>query len=299
MKTMKTETLREKVTQQVIDLMETHGTSWAKPWTGGAAGAPTNLVSKNPYHGINTFLLMAEERCSPVWATYKQWEGKGHQVMKGEKSTHIIFYKILERERQNNGGETVKDRIPLMRSYSVFNAEQVEGGEEYTLAPVEGAGEIFQRNNLDAFVSATAADIRHGGARAFFSPSTDHIQLPPMEAFTGTETSSPEESYYSALSHELIHWSGHAPRLDRLKATRFGSKDYAYEELIAELGAAFLSVEFGLSAEPRPDHAKYLNSWMESLKNNNRLIFKAAAAASRAIDHLHGYSTSAATTKAA
>lgn len=284
---MKTDALREQITNQVVNLMKEHGSDWVKPWATTGAGSPTNLASKKHYHGINTLILMAEGRTSPAWGTYKQWKAKDCQVHKGEHGTHIIFWKILEKPDRNNPEK--KAKIPLMRNYTVFNAEQVDGGEEYIPTPEDGAGQHFQQYALDQMIEATGAHIQHGGDRAFFSPSHDIVQMPLMESFKGTDTSTAEETYYSTLCHELTHWSGHTPRLDRLKSTRFGSKDYAYEELIAELGAAFLGVEYGFSPEPRPDHAKYLNSWIEKLGQDHSFIIKAAQAASKAVDHVTGY----------
>lgn len=285
---MKTDDFRKKITDQVIDLMEEHEADWVKPWATTSAGVPTNLISKKHYRGINNIILMMEGRASPVWATYKQWQEKGCQVKKGEKGTHIIFWKIFKKEKTNSSGEKVTDKIPMMRNYTVFNADQVEGGEQYIPTPAEG-GHQFRRVALDALIKATGATINHGGNRAFFASSRDMIQLPLMTSFEGTDTSSAEECYYSTLCHELTHWTGHAHRLNRLKNTRFGSTDYAYEELIAELGAAFLGVEYGLSPEPRADHAKYLNHWIEKLQGDHSFIFKAAQAAGKAADHIAGY----------
>jgi antirestriction protein ArdC len=281
---MKTEELRDKITTSVIKLMEENGADWVTPWAGAATGLPHNISSKNHYNGINVLLLLAAERTTGDWGTYKQWQEKGGQVRKGESGTHIVFYKSLKVKDKETQEEK---KIPMMRNFTVFNADQVDGIEIDT--PTEGAGETFHQGALDAMIEDTSAIIRHGGAKAYFAPSDDSIQMPLMEAFTGTDTSTPEEAYYSTLCHEMVHWTGHSSRLDRLKNGKHGGRDYAYEELIAELGAAFLGVEYGISSGPRADHAKYLNSWLKALKNDNRLIFKAAAAASRAVDHMRGY----------
>jgi antirestriction protein ArdC len=139
----------------------------------------------------------------------------------------------------------------------------------------------------DAFVAATGATIAHGGSRAYYRPSTDSIQLPPRDAFIGTRTSNPAESYYSTVLHELTHWTSHAQRCDRQLGKRFGDDAYAMEELVAELGAAFLCARIGITAEPRIDHAQYLASWLSVLKADKRAIFTAASKASESTDWLH------------
>jgi antirestriction protein ArdC len=254
--------------------MEEHGTDWVKPWANASGGLPINLVSKNAYQGINTLVLAMQMRQSQTWATYKQWMEKGHQVNRGEKGTHVIFYKALKR-KDTQGDEFF---IPMLKNYTVFNSAQVEGWEEpekIVLPPVE-------RNELvDKYIETTGAVIKYDGAEAFYSPMEDYISMPDRNTWIGTATSTPEECYYSTALHELTHWTGHKTRLNRY--TRRNQTEYAKEELIAELGSAFQCMTLGISATPRPDHAKYLNSWLSALKNDKDLIFKAAAAASKAV----------------
>ncbi len=151
---------------------------------------------------------------------------------------------------------------------------------------------VFQRNErAERFMTSTDAMIRHGGDRAFYSPAGDHIQLPDRERFTGTDTSTAEEAYYATGLHELTHWSGAPVRLDRDKAKRFGDGAYAFEELVAELGAAFLSADLEVSNEPRADHAQYLAHWLDILKGDKRAIFTAASLAQKAATYLHELTT--------
>jgi antirestriction protein ArdC len=272
---MKNEDLKTEVTNKLIELMEEHGTDWVKPWANASGGLPINLVSKNAYQGINTLVLAMQMRQSQTWATYKQWMEKGHQVNRGEKGTHVIFYKALKR-KDTQGDEFF---IPMLKNYTVFNSAQVEGWEEpekIVLPPVE-------RNELvDKYIETTGAVIKYDGAEAFYSPMEDYISMPDRNTWIGTDTSTPEECYYSTALHELTHWTGHKTRLDRHTKGK-SQTEYAKEELIAELGSAFQCMTLGISATPRPDHAKYLNSWLSALKNDKDLIFKAAAAASKAV----------------
>lgn len=170
-----------------------------------------------------------------------------------------------------------------MKAYTVFNVEQIDGlPESYlpTALPVAPLPEPIEA--ADAFFAATRATFRHGGHRAFYAPGPDHIQLPHLADFRDAE------SYAATKAHELIHWSGAKHRLDRTFGERFGDSAYAREELVAELGAAFLCADLGVSPEPREDHAAYLGSWLKVLKEDARAIFSAAAQAQRASDFLHG-----------
>ncbi len=174
--------------------------------------------------------------------------------------------------------------IPFLKSYVVFNAEQIEGlPARYlgTVAPMVSALERIA--HAEAFFAATGSDVRHGGGQAYYGSAVDYVQMPPFEAFRDAE------SYYATLAHEHIHWTRHPSRLDRdFGRTRFGDEGYAREELVAELGSAFLCADLALAAEPRPDHAAYIASWLKVLKDDKRFIVSAAAHAQRAADFLHG-----------
>jgi len=169
-----------------------------------------------------------------------------------------------------------------MKGYTVFNVEQIDGLPSRYTVPAESAREPLKLiEEAETFFAQTGAVFRHGGSRAFYATSQDVIQLPPAEAFRDAE------SYAAIKAHELVHWTGHASRMEREFGKRFGDKAYAFEELVAELGAAFLCADLGVTLEPREDHAAYLASWLEVLKEDRRAIFSAAAHAQRAADFLH------------
>ena len=275
----------QTVTNAIINAIEQGAGAWKMPWhtSGRFAFSPINVTSKKPYRGINTVCLWAAAQVkgyeSGHWGTYQQWQERKAQVRKGEKSTTVVFWKF-----QNNASESQDDssdtpatgsRLLFTRGYSVFNAAQVDGynppadPEQPLLERIAHAEEFFQR---------IGAEVRHGGSQAFYSPSTDHIQLPPFAAFRESI------GYYSVLAHEHTHWTASAARCDRQLGKRFGDSAYAAEELIAELGAAFTCAHLGLSTEPREDHAKYLASWLKVLKADSRAIFTAASKAQQATD---------------
>ena len=289
---MATEAKRDiysEVTDRIIQAIEAGVPPWKRPWGGASDDGrpdwwPRNAVTGRPYNGINVWLLSMVGG-DPRFVTYNQAQKAGGQVRKGEKGTQIVFFKPLEISREQDG-ETVKDTIPLIRLSTVFNAEQVDGYEEQT-TPVE---DLTQRlSAADAFVQATGADIRHGGGQAFYQPGGDYIAMPKREAFIGTDTSSATEAYYSTLLHELTHWTGHKSRLARLELkNRYGSEGYAFEELVAELGAAFACQSLGITTIPREDHAAYIQSWLKVLQGDNKAVFRAAAEAQKALDFLQG-----------
>jgi antirestriction protein ArdC len=174
----------------------------------------------------------------------------------------------------------------MARASYVFNADQVDGFEAPPLPEPKDPAQILDR--AEAFIAATGADIRHGGNRAFYRFPDDFIQMPERERFMGTETSTATESYYSTLLHELTHWTGSAKRCDRAFGKRFGDEAYAVEELVAELGAAFLCADLGITLEPRADHAAYIDNWLKVLKADKKAIFTAASQAAKATDYLAG-----------
>lgn len=253
------------------------------PWhtSGRFAFSPINVTSKKPYRGINTVCLWAAAQAkgyeSGEWATYQQWQDRGAQVRKGEKATLVVFWKFANDSKESQDAESSASgsRLLFTRGYSVFNASQVDG---YT-PKVDAETPMPERiAHAEAFFKAVGADLRHGGNQAFYSPATDHVQMPPFAAFRDSI------AYYSVLAHEHAHWTASASRCNRELGKRFGDSAYAAEELIAELGAAFSCAHLGLSTEPRADHAQYLASWLKVLKADKRAIFTAASKAQQATD---------------
>jgi len=255
------------------------------PWhtSGKFAFSPINITSGKPYRGINTVCLWAAAQAKGYdrgeWATYQQWQEHGAQVRKGERSTTVVFWKFANNAADTDGDESPNSgsRLLFTRGYSVFNAAQVDG---YTPTPDADMPMPERIAHAEAFFQAIRADLRHGGNQAFYAPATDHIQMPPFQAFREGI------AYYSTLAHEHTHWTAPTARCDRQLGKRFGDNAYAAEELIAELGAAFTCAHLGLSTEPREDHAAYIQSWLRVLKADSRAIFTAASKAQHATDWL-------------
>jgi antirestriction protein ArdC len=275
------------VTAQIINAIENGVSNWHMPWhtSGRFAFSPINVTSKKPYRGITPVCLWAAAEAkgyeSGEWGTYKQWQEHRAQVRKGEKSTTVVFWKFANNAQEDQNGEdehlSTGSRLLFTRGYSVFNAAQVDG---YTPKPEPEIPMLERIQLADACFQSIGADVRHGGNRAYYSPVSDHIQMPPFPAFTENV------SYYSTLAHEHTHWTAKSERCDRQLGKRFGDNAYVAEELIAELGAAFVCAHLGLSTEPREDHAQYINSWLKVLKADKRAIFTAASKAQQAADYL-------------
>lgn len=269
----------QEVTDQMISLLETAGSDWVKNWT-GSEGLPVNIASTNHYKGINIPLLGFSAGMqgfnSNTWGTYKQWAEKGGQVKKGSTGTMAVFFKTITREAT---ATEKKSSFPMIRNFILFNHDQVEGVE---LPHVEQLNDHERIESAQMILDQSHATITEAGNNAFYAPSVDRITLPPLNAFDSAE------SFYLTAFHELTHWTAHKTRLDRAKAmqSRFGDHQYAMEELVAEMGAAFLGAHSQISPEPREDHAKYLNNWIKTLKEDKRAIFTAASKAQQATDYI-------------
>lgn len=282
----------ERITSRIVADLEQGVRPWLRPWSGEhAAGRITRPLRFNglPYQGINVLTLwgeaVAKGFAAPIWMTFKQALELGGHVRKGEHGSLVVYADRIRRtERDEATGEEAEREIPFLKGYTVFNVEQMEGLPAHFYAVAEPRLDPVQRNaRADAFFAATRADVRHGGDRAYYSGGSDHVQMPPFEAFNDAE------SYYATLAHEVTHWTRHPSRLDRdFGRKRWGDAGYAMEELVAELGAAFLSADLDLTPEPREDHAAYIGSWLEVLKGDKRAIFTAASYAQRAADFLGG-----------
>ncbi|MGH8549577.1 MAG: ArdC family protein [Methylococcales bacterium] len=293
-------TIYDEITAQIVKAIERGASGWQMPWL-VAHRRPVNVVSERGYRGINVLVLWARAQDrgykSEVWGTYRQWQAVGAQVRKGEHGTGIVYYKrITLSDHPRSSTETNDDSeltdssestsFFLTRVSNVFNAAQVKGGwwNPNSTVPVQSLANKISR--AEAFVARTGARIERGGSQAYYSVVEDRIQIPPMEAFVGTGTSSATEAYYGTMFHELCHWSGASHRLARDFSGRFGSQAYAMEELVAELGSAFLCADLGVSPSPRADHAAYIADWLRVLKSDKRAIVTAASNANQASDYL-------------
>ncbi|MBS0445114.1 MAG: DUF1738 domain-containing protein [Proteobacteria bacterium] len=281
--------LYARVTDAILADLARGVRPWLKPWNAANASERVTMPLRHngtPYRGMNVLLLWGEAVAKgygcPIWMTYRQAVELGGQVRKGEHGSLVVYADRFTKTEQNDKGEDIERSIPFMKGYTVFNAEQIDGlPAHYRPAPASQPEPLALHAEAEAFFAHTGARFLHGGSRAFYAPARDVIQLPPVDAFKDPE------SYAATKGHELIHWTGHAQRCAREFGKRFGDTAYAREELVAELGAAFLCAELGVTPEPREDHAAYLGHWMDVLKADKRAIFSAAAHAQRALDHLH------------
>ncbi len=288
---MKTD-IYQKVTNKIFADLEQGELTWLKPWN--SANTEGRIIkplrhSGQPYNGINVLMLwsaaMEGGYASPYWMTFKQAKELGAYVKKGERGNMVVYANAITKTEETSSGEEQERRIPFMKSYSVFNAEQIEGLAEHFYEKPEAVIDPAERiEHAEDFFAHTGANVRHGGNRAFYSGGSDHVQMPYFETFHSPE------AYYATLAHELAHWTKHQSRLDReFGRKKWGDEGYAREELVAELGAAFLCADLALTPEPRTDHAAYIQSWLKVLKNDKRAIFSAAAHAQRAADFLNGF----------
>src|SRR5882672_11128341 len=247
------------------------------------------VTTASPTPAINILSLWASARvqgfAAPIWMTYRQAVELDAHVRKGEKGSPVVYANSITRnETDTDSGVDVARDIHFLKGYTVFNVEQIEGLPAQYTAPASPRLDVSARiARAERFFGATGASLAHVGNRAFYRPSTDSIVLPPFETFRDAE------SYYATLAHETTHWTAHESRLARdLGTKRFGSEGYAIEELVAELGAAFLCADLDLTLEPREDHAAYIANWLDVLKADNRAIFTAASHAQRAADFING-----------
>jgi antirestriction protein ArdC len=279
----------EVITDRIINQLEAGVIPWRKPWNvyGGRPALPMNLLSQKPYRGINQLLTGMSGYSSPFWLTYKQAASIGGHVNAGERSTPICFWKIGKNEETDNvTGETVAKSWAFCRLYHVFNVAQctlpIDLGSPAPLSP-----DFKPIDQCEAVIAgwSTRPPIKHGFDRACYLPLLDSIMLPKPEAFN-----SPEE-YYSTAFHELTHSTGHKSRLNREGVAEthfFGDAVYSREELVAEMGAAFLAGHCAIENRTIENSAAYLQSWLKVLRADSKLIISAASAAQRAADLILG-----------
>jgi len=280
----------QEVTDRIIAAIEAGTPPWRRPWDPDKAGGPAmpcNAATGQRYRGINVLTLglssLAFSSGDPRWATYKQAEDRGWQVRKGERGTTGYFFKRLElrdESRPEDDADAVK-RIPLLRAFTLFHASQIDGIPDY-IPPTIAEAPWRAPEAAEIILANSGAVVRFGGDRAFYSPTTDHIQMPPQSAF------STSEGFCGTLLHEASHWTGHSSRLDRDLRNRFGSHDYSREELRAEIGQVMVCAELGIAVSDSDfsNNAAYLASWLERLRSDRKEIFRAAADAQRIADYL-------------
>jgi antirestriction protein ArdC len=277
--------LYAEVSARIIAELERGAAPWVKPWSATAGqNVPQNAVSHRPYSGCNVILLwLARNRgwTTPRFLTFKQALEAGGNVRKGAHGTKVYFVKQLQ-VTDGEGEESKTRLVPMLREYTVFNVDQCDGLPDSIRCgrPMRVRNPDTRDALADEFLRCTRADIRQGSGEAYYVPSHDFISMPAFEAFKGSD------HFYNVAFHELTHWTGHKSRLDRDLKNRFGSRHYAAEELVAELGAAFLCAEFGFDGDVR--NAGYIATWIELLKADKRAFFTACNRASKAADYLRG-----------
>ncbi|MDP2129191.1 MAG: zincin-like metallopeptidase domain-containing protein [Pseudohongiella sp.] len=272
--------LHQVITNQIIDALEKVDVdNFKNPFLGGGR-SPVNALTGKNYRGINILLLWAAAQeanyASNTWASFAQWKNKGAQVKKGEKSSQIIFYKKLEKTDPDTNES---ENFMMMRTFSVFNADQVEGWN-----PEARTGQVVDNDDIEAFIATTGATIIEDDS-AFYRPSSDTVHMPKRAQFLTTRSTA-TDNYYAVLFHELTHWTKAQGRCDRKFEDLQPAYRYPAEELVAELGSAFLCAHFGIHANGREDHAMYIKSWLEALTNDKKFIFRSATLAQAAFDYL-------------
>jgi antirestriction protein ArdC len=277
--------LYSEVSARIIAELEAGAVPWIKPWSATAgANTPCNAATNRPYSGCNVVLLWMAANAgyrTPRYLTFKQASELGGNVRKGEHGTKVYFVKQLQvTDRDSEEGET--RIVPMMREYTVFNVDQCENlpASINTGKPMRVRNPDTRDELADDFLLATGADIREGHGEAYYVPSHDFISMPAFVAFKGAD------HFYNVAFHELTHWTGHKSRLNRDLKHRFGERAYAAEELVAELGAAFLCAEFGFDGDVR--NAGYIATWIVLLKADKRAFFTACSRASKVADYLRG-----------
>jgi antirestriction protein ArdC len=280
-----------RVTAKIIASLEQGVRPWMRPWSGDNAAARINRPLRHngtPYSGINILMLWSASVehgfTSPNWMTFRQALALNAHVRKGENGSLVVYANTFTRTEEDADGQEIDREIPFLKGYTVFNVEQIEGlPEHYNAKPEPRFTHVQRIDHAEAFFAATQANIRYRGGRAYYAQEADYIQLPPIESFRDAE------SFYATLAHESIHRTKHPSRLNRDFGRKvWGDEGYAREELVAELGAAFLCAALEITPEVQEDHASYIATWLTVLKNDTRAIFQAAAFAQRAVDYLHG-----------
>lgn len=281
-----------EITAKIVAQLEKGVAPWVRPWSSNTAGGkkarwqPHNLISNRDYRGINAVLLMMTGSAYPTgaWATYKQIKAAGGQVRKGEKATQVVYFDMIEVTDRNAPKDDPdrKKRIPLLRYFSVFNHAQADW-EKDPLAVAEIDEDDHSGDDVpaaEATIDATGANISYGGDSACYIPVRDAILIPAKKSFRSTS------DMYATVFHELTHWTAHRDRCNRDLTGRFGDAAYAFEELVAEMGAAFLCATHRIDGKLQ--HAEYIGSWIKKMREDDQAVFRAAALAQKAADFVMG-----------
>jgi antirestriction protein ArdC len=289
--------LRQQLTNEIIDSLQQGIVPWKQPWAFDPnCGRPTNAATKRPYNGINILLLIQHNQIYRTdgkhFATYKQWQSLGGQVMarpsgvpKGKWGCKAIFFKPITKTKANRKGEEVEDNFCIMRQFTVFNIDQVEGDhlDHLRVGHCENTDPEVSIREADELIRNADVDMFHGGNKAYYDPSIDIIQMPHKHQFDGT-------TYYETLFHEMAHWAEHPDRLNWDRSEE--GNNHAMGELIAEMSACFVCTELGISlGEGIGNHAAYLGIWLKALKNDPSFIFKVSTQASKVCDYLLSFRT--------
>ena len=284
--------IHRDITEKIVSAIEKGVGTCSMPWHRTLKGRPENARTGSRYRGVNVLALWIDaiEKAYPslYFASYRQWQELGAHVRKGERGSPILFYKALDIEDDGEEDSSPSRRF-VIRGSTVFNVAQVDG---WTPPELPQTNKVERLNHVEQLVAKTKAVVREGHyTMACYDMALDVIDMPVRSAFVGTSTSTPTESFYAVLLHELSHWTGHKDRLARDMKHRFGDMGYAMEELIAELGAAFLCADLELVGEPRPDHAAYIADWLRVLKRDPKALTTAAAKASAAAEYVAAFNS--------
>jgi len=276
----------KEIVEAIIEALEAGSINgkWKAPWRKLGIGGHRNAFSKRAYRGFNPLYLafMADKRgyTSSYWATFNAWKKEGHKVTKGAKTVPVCFWQVNTYTKTLKDGSEEEKNGFIFKVYNLINASCVEGWEEPS---ADELNEVDTLEHCEETINAIPANIQHGGDKAFFSPTTDFIQMPEINQFENSE------GYYATLFHELTHWTGHESRLNREFGKRFGDNAHAFEELVAELGSAMLCAQHGIEVTTRDSHAKYIKSWIETLKADPKALWTAGSKAQNAVDCILEY----------
>jgi len=269
-----------EITNSFINALQNDNAPWLRPWKQNGRAAnnmiPHNAATGRAYNGINTMLLWmyGTQYATQGWLTYNQAKTLGGHVKKGEFGTSIVFWSMFEKTDEKGN----KQNIPFIKSHTVFNIDQCEIDPAKLRALTSPT---VDETAITALAATAGANVQHGGDKAFYRMTSDHIQMPNQEQFDSLN------SYNGTLAHELTHWTGHASRCNREFGKRFGDDAYAFEELVAEIGSAFICAHTGIELKEL-QHTQYVNSWIKVLKNDKKAIIHAASKAKEAMEYIIG-----------